>query len=67
MMCNNCGKKISVLYGMSVQELLNYANANKSSPSAAHGRLKAGIEVLQKHGGCSSCIRKLEDTMKSIF
>lgn len=66
-MCNECGKKISVLYSMSVQELLNYAKVNRSSPAAAHGRLDEGIAVLRKNGGCASCIRTLEDTRKSIF
>jgi len=66
-MCYDCGKNISVSYGMTVQELLDYAKENKSSPAAAHGRLKEAIEILQKRGGCSSCIRELEDTMKSIF
>ena len=52
---------------MSVGELLDYADRNRSSPAAARGRLDAAIEVLQKMGGCDSCIRELENTKKSIF
>ena len=66
-MCSNCGSKISVSYNMTVRDLLNYANANRSSPAAAHGRLDAAIEVLQRNGGCSSCIRELEDTKRGIY
>jgi len=66
-MCDDCGRRVSALYGMSVWELLEYANKNRSSPSAAHGRLDAAIEVLQKVGGCASCIRELESTKRSIF
>jgi hypothetical protein len=66
-MCYGCGSKISVLYSMTVQQLLDYANENRGSPAAANGRLKEAIEVLQKNGGCSSCIGYLERTMQSIF
>ena len=66
-MCRRCSNYISVLYNMTVQELLNYAYANRHSPAAANGRLTEAIYVLQKNGGCSSCISELEETMRSIF
>ena len=66
-MCPKCQEWKSVLYSMSVGELLDYANRNRSSPAAAHGRLDAAIEILQKMGGCASCIRELENTKQSIF
>ena len=66
-MCNNCGKAISVLYSMTVFQLIDYARANKGSPAAAHGRLNEAIAVLQKNGGHSSCISELEALKRSIF
>ena len=66
-MCYQCGQKISVLYNLTVQQLLDYAKANRSGPAAANGRLSEAIAVLQKNGGCGSCIRELEETMRGIF
>ena|GEM_PF-6129106 len=66
-MCSNCGSKISVLWSMTVQELLNYALANKGSPAAAHGRLDEAISVLLKNGGCGTCIGKLREVKRNIF
>jgi len=52
---------------MTVQELLNYALANKGSPAAAHGRLDEAISVLLKNGGCGTCIGKLREVKRNIF
>jgi len=66
-MCSNCSRKISVLYSKTVQELMEYADANRGSPSAAHGRLDAALDVLKRGGGCSSCISEVERKKASIF
>ena len=66
-MCSKCGSIISVLYNMTVNELMNYARYNRSSPAAANGRLNEAISVLNRNGGCNSCIREVDDLMRSIF
>ena len=66
-MCSSCASKISVLYNKTVWGLMEYAEANRSSPAAAHGRLDEAIEVLRKNGGCSSCITEVERKKASIF
>ena len=48
MMCGKCGGKISVLRGMTVQQIWDYANRNNAE--AAIGRLRTALEILQKNG-----------------
>jgi len=66
-MCSNCASKISVLYSKTVRELMEYADANRSSPAAAHGRLDEAIAVLRSNSGCGSCINEIERTKSTIF
>ena len=66
-MCSNCASKISVLYNKTARELMDYAEANRGSPAAAHGRLDEAVAVLRSNGGCSSCISEVESKKASIF
>ena len=66
-MCPDCGKKISPLWSMSVNELMNYARANRYNPAATHGRLDTVMEILQKNSGCAPCIKEVADLKRSIF
>ena len=64
-MCSNCSGKISVLHGTSLQNLYEYANSN--SGSAALGRLEEILGVLQKNGGCDSCMKLIQDRISKTF
>jgi len=66
-MCSGCASKISVLYSKTVRELMEYAEDNRSSPAAAHGRLDEAISLLRNNSGCSSCISEVERKKASIF
>jgi len=67
-MCYNCGNKRSVLHGVSLQDLFSQANAyGGSMTAAAVGRYKDILEVLQNNGGCSACMRTVEEKIRTMF
>jgi len=67
-MCYSCGEKVSVSYNKSLHELFNDANSyGGASASAAVGRYKEILSVLQANGGCGSCIGMIENKIRTTF
>ena len=65
MICSSCGSKISVSWSMTVQQLWDYAQSTDAI--AGNGRLNSALEVLRNNGGCSSCIRTIEEKIRTNF
>ena len=65
MICSNCRNMISPLWGMTVQQLWDYALS--TNPAAGNGRLNSALDVLRNNGGCSGCIRTIEEKIRTNF
>ena len=65
MICSSCGSKISVLWSMTVQEIWDYAQSTDAI--AGNGRLRSALDVLRNNGGCNSCIRTIEEKIRTNF
>jgi len=67
-MCYNCGKLRSVLYGVSLADLLEKGdNYGRGTAAAAIGCYEEIVRILRASGGCSSCIGMVENRIRNTF